>query len=204
MSPRSKESSKQKKAQSRSAILSAALELFAKKGFSATTTDEIAIKAKVSKGLIFSHFPTKQDLLLSIIDDKIYQLLPKLNETNDARPPKEQFLSFIDSWMELLKKEPLVIQLSLRLNLDDGWRKILQRKGKQYLELYLKRMRKLLVQLGSKEPDLDCDLLAVFFDGVEANYIAAPELFPINAMKEHLLEILLSHWGNHRGNHQEE
>jgi AcrR family transcriptional regulator len=204
MSPRSKESSKQKKAQSRSAILSASLELFAKKGFSATTTDEIAMKAKVSKGLIFSHFHTKQDILLAIMDEKIIQFLPKLDETNDTRHPKEQFFSFIDSWMDLLKNEPLLIQLSLRLNLDDDWRKILHKKGKQYLELYLSSMRKLLVRLGSKKPDLDCYLLAVFFDGVEANYIAAPELFPIDAMKEHLLEILLSHWGNHRGNHQEE
>ena len=60
MSPRSKALSEQMKAKSRSAIFSAALELFAKKGFSSTTADEIARKAKVSKGLIFSHFSTKK------------------------------------------------------------------------------------------------------------------------------------------------
>ena len=87
MSPRSKTLSKQMKAKSRSAIISAALELFAKKGFSATTTDEIAKKAKVSKGLIFSHFPTKENILLAILDDEIDRFLPKFDQNDEARDP---------------------------------------------------------------------------------------------------------------------
>jgi AcrR family transcriptional regulator len=182
------------KAKSRGAIVSAALELFAKKGFSATTTDEIARKARVSKGLIFSHFPTKQAILMAIIDEGMDQLFPRTNKNDDPRPPKEQLISIINGWLGLLKEEPSLVQLSLRLNLDDGWRKILRRKGKRYVELYLGRLRSLLVQLGSRKPDLDCYLLAVFFDGIAANYVAAPELFPINAIKDRLIETLLSKW----------
>jgi hypothetical protein len=55
-------------------------------------------------------------------------------------------------------------------------------------------MRNVLVQLGSKNPDLDCYLLAVFFDGITANYTVGPELFPIDALKDHLVKILLSNW----------
>ncbi len=196
MSPRSKLLSEQMKAKSRSFIISAALELFAKKGFSATTTDEIAGKAKVSKGLIFSHFPTKQDILLAIIDEEIDRFLPKFVQNDDARDPKEKLTSFINAWLELLEKEPLLILLSLRLNLDEGWRKILKRKGKKYIEIYLKRTRDLLVQSGSKKPDLDFYLLSIFFDGIAANYVAAPELFPINDIKNYLIEILLLYWKN--------
>jgi len=186
------------KAKSRSAIISAALELFAKKGFSATTTDEIAKKAKVSKGLIFSHFPTKDDILLTLIDEGVDQLLPKLNESDDRRTPKEKLICLINAWFELLEKNPLLVLLSLRLNLDDGWRKILRRKGKKYIELYLKRMRDLLVQAGSKKPALDCYLIGVLFDGIEANYVAAPDLFPLNDIKDYLVELLLSYWQNQK------
>jgi AcrR family transcriptional regulator len=198
MSPRSKTLSEQMKAKSRSAIISAALELFAKKGFSAATTDEIAKKAKVSKGLIFSHFSTKEDILLALIDERVDQLLPKPSENDDRRTPKEKLISLINAWLELLENNPLLVLLSLRLNLDDGWRKILRRKGKQYIELYFGRMRDLLVQVGSKKPDLDSYLLAVFFDGIAANYIASPELFPINNLKDRLIEILLSQWERQR------
>jgi len=44
-------------------ILSAALELFANEGFSATSTNQIAKKAGVSEGLIFKHFKNKKGLL---------------------------------------------------------------------------------------------------------------------------------------------
>ena len=182
------------KAESRSAIVSAALELFARKGYSATRTDEIAKKARVSKGLIYSHFPTKQEILTAIIDEEIDRLLPRANEIDDARTPKEKLTSLVNSWIRLLKSEPLLVRLSLRLNLDDGYRKLVKRKGKQYIEVYLDRMRNLLVQLGSKEPDLDCYLLAIFFDGITANYTVAPELFPIDAIKDYLVEMLLSRW----------
>ena len=196
MSPRSKTLSKQMKAKSRSAIISAALELFAKKGFSATTADEIAKKAKVSKGLIFSHFLTKENILLAILDDEIDRFLPKFDQNDEARDPKEKLVSFINGWLRLLEKEPLLVLLSLRLNLDESWRKILRKKGKQYVEIYLKRMRALLVQAGSKKPDLDCYLIGVLFDGVAANYVAAPKLFPLNDIKNYLVELLFSYWQN--------
>ncbi|HYG91561.1 MAG TPA: TetR/AcrR family transcriptional regulator [Azospirillum sp.] len=57
----------------RMAILDAALPLFARKGFAATTTKEIAQAAGVSEALIFKHFPSKtslyQAIFLSCIDN---------------------------------------------------------------------------------------------------------------------------------------
>jgi AcrR family transcriptional regulator len=51
----------------RAAILEAALPLFARKGFAATTTKEIAAAAGVSEGLIFRHFPSKAALYEAIL-----------------------------------------------------------------------------------------------------------------------------------------
>ncbi|EMY78020.1 transcriptional regulator, TetR family [Leptospira weilii serovar Ranarum str. ICFT] len=48
-------------------IFLAAIEIFAQKGFSATTTVEIAKKAGVAEGLIFKHFKSKKELLLSLV-----------------------------------------------------------------------------------------------------------------------------------------
>lgn len=57
----------------RRAIVDAALPVFARKGFAATTTKEIARAAGVSEALIFKHFPNKATLykaiFLSCIDD---------------------------------------------------------------------------------------------------------------------------------------
>lgn len=52
-----------KKDNRRTRIREAALELFERKGFDATTVDEIAALADVGKGTFFNYFPTKQSVL---------------------------------------------------------------------------------------------------------------------------------------------
>ena len=51
----------------RKAIVSAAVPLFARNGFSGTTTRELAAAAGVSEALLFRHFPSKQSLYREIL-----------------------------------------------------------------------------------------------------------------------------------------
>lgn len=52
-------------------IIQAAVEIFAEKGFAATSTSEIAKRAGVAEGTIFRHYKTKKDLLISIVTPMI-------------------------------------------------------------------------------------------------------------------------------------
>jgi len=54
----------------RSQILQVAIELFSKKGFSGTTTKEIARGAGVSEAMVFRHFANKDELYSAILDHK--------------------------------------------------------------------------------------------------------------------------------------
>ena len=54
----------------RSQILQVAIRLFSKKGFSGTTTKEIARGAGVSEAMVFRHFATKEELYSAILDHK--------------------------------------------------------------------------------------------------------------------------------------
>ena len=51
----------------RSAILDAALELFSRNGYEATGVAEICAAAQVSKGAVYYHFPSKQELFLALM-----------------------------------------------------------------------------------------------------------------------------------------
>jgi TetR/AcrR family transcriptional regulator, transcriptional repressor of aconitase len=51
----------------RSAIVQAAVPLFARKGFAGTTTRELAEAAGISEALLFRHFPSKQSLYREIL-----------------------------------------------------------------------------------------------------------------------------------------
>src|ERR1700759_4909682 len=51
----------------RKAIVSAAVPLFARKGFAGTTTKELAEAAGISEALLFKHFPSKALLYREIL-----------------------------------------------------------------------------------------------------------------------------------------
>src|ERR1035438_3322023 len=49
-------------------LIETALDFFSRKGFSGTTTKEIAAAAGVTEAIIFRHFPSKQDLYNAVLD----------------------------------------------------------------------------------------------------------------------------------------
>ncbi|GGM33956.1 TetR family transcriptional regulator [Paraliobacillus quinghaiensis] len=58
----------------KAAILVAAIEIFAEKGYAATSTSEIAKQAGVAEGTIFRHYASKKELLLAIVKPGIMKL----------------------------------------------------------------------------------------------------------------------------------
>ena len=65
----------QNKEKTRRAILRAALELFARKGFYTTTTKAISQRAGIAEGTLFNYFETKEDLALYFFEEELAQLI---------------------------------------------------------------------------------------------------------------------------------
>jgi AcrR family transcriptional regulator len=78
-------------AERRQAILAAALGVFAQHGFSAATTDDIARAAGLSKGGLYWHFKSKDDILAAILTqifDQELGLLQQLAAVGGAAAPR--------------------------------------------------------------------------------------------------------------------
>jgi AcrR family transcriptional regulator len=56
-------------------ILESAIDVFAEKGFAATSTNEIAKRAGVAEGTIFRHYKTKKDLLAAIVSPLLTKMV---------------------------------------------------------------------------------------------------------------------------------
>ena len=61
--------------QRRQQLFSVALELFAQRGYRATTMDDIAEAAGVTKPLVYQHFSSKRALYLELVDSIAHELL---------------------------------------------------------------------------------------------------------------------------------
>lgn len=71
----------------RDRILKAAVKVFAKNGFYATRVSEIAKAAGVADGTIYLYFKNKDDVLITIFEDGIQQLLAILRDVAAAEEP---------------------------------------------------------------------------------------------------------------------
>jgi AcrR family transcriptional regulator len=64
--------------QRRAAILDAALEVFAERGYHASSIDDIARAAGISKALIYEHFASKQALHADLLEHQAGELFGRL------------------------------------------------------------------------------------------------------------------------------
>lgn len=71
-------------------ILSAALEVFAERGFQAARLEEVARRAGVSKGALYLYFETKADLFRAVVTDAISPNLERTKAVASADVPFEQ------------------------------------------------------------------------------------------------------------------
>lgn len=81
----------------RGRIITAAQKLFSDLGYHETTMAAIASAADVHVATLFSHFPSKRDLIAALADTAIHWL----EDVVHARRGKERFLDF---WAELVRR----------------------------------------------------------------------------------------------------
>jgi AcrR family transcriptional regulator len=92
-------------------ILAAAGRVFARKGFERSTTAEIAREAGVAEGTIFRYFPTKRDLLVSVVTSLVMESLPALLERIETGTIEDAIEDILRNRLNLIKENALLLKL---------------------------------------------------------------------------------------------
>jgi TetR/AcrR family transcriptional regulator, fatty acid metabolism regulator protein len=90
----------------RARILQAAERIFARHGFFAARVNEIAREAGVADGTIYLYFKSKDDLLISLFEQRMTQVNAALTVAVAAVPPEAQLRAFIETYLRLIHDEP--------------------------------------------------------------------------------------------------
>jgi AcrR family transcriptional regulator len=123
-----------KKQRTRETIAHAAHELFAERGYHATTLPEIAEAADVSTRTIFAYFPSKEDILFSdfaAMKEALAQALAERPEGQDALETVRQFILSLHG----AEKSDLDEELRLCVESDETLRNHLRARIAQLEEL---------------------------------------------------------------------
>lgn len=91
----------------RSALTTAALELFRTKGYDATTVDEIADAADVSPRTFFHHFATKEEVLFGGHEERRRELISTLEDRLETEPVWKATCSAMMTVVDAFETDPV-------------------------------------------------------------------------------------------------
>jgi AcrR family transcriptional regulator len=192
MSPRTENQFEEMRQKSRENIEKIALELFAIKGYHATSISQIAEKAGISKGLLYNYYKSKEHLLDSVIM-KVYEEIMRIVQMNENLPAEKQIEQMIIQTIDHIKKNITFWKLYLFLVHQSDVHKKLSVLYEKMRDEYMGYVVKLFQEVGSENPTMEALLLGTMFDGIGLNYVTAPDGYPIDEMKDYLIEILIKH-----------
>jgi TetR/AcrR family fatty acid metabolism transcriptional regulator len=93
-------------------IIDAAVEVFAEKGFFFARVSEIADAAGVADGTIYLYFKSKDDILISLFEEKMAEILARfVHELRELDDPEEKMRRYIVEHLRLVAEQPKLMQV---------------------------------------------------------------------------------------------
>lgn len=114
--PRGQFDRTERKAQTRVRLLEAAAQVYARSGFAGATLEQVAAEAGFTKGAVYAHFGSKENLLLALMEEYLAgQVVEQLELFDRDRVTWERPLAGSERWMERLHESPDRFRLFVEL-----------------------------------------------------------------------------------------
>ncbi len=169
-------------------ILQAATALFAQRGFENTSVAQICKEASVSKGLIYHHFTTKNDLLREIFSSTTERMIAMNDSSELEVDAKEQLTNLIEELFSQLQTDKLFFQLNLNIMLQPETRSVLNDLIKERSSYLLESIKKIFNHIDNENSEVLSYMLIAELDGIALDYLTVFENYPIDKLKKHLLK----------------
>lgn len=153
------------RAESQKKILTAAIQLFAEKGYQATSVSDIARKAGMAKGIIYHYFSTKEDLLWKILESSENQMFAYYNELVGELPAKQKLVNFLMAYGQTLVENAKVWKILTNLLFVDGKKDFVQDFSKTGNTLFHQNIRNVFLELRSINIDFEISHLRILLQG---------------------------------------
>ncbi len=102
--------------ETRQRLLAAAAMVYARAGFNGATLDDVAAEAGFTKGAVYGHFGSKENLLVALVDEHLTaQIAEQLALIDRADRPWERPIAGSDLWMAQLRENPDPFRLFVEL-----------------------------------------------------------------------------------------
>lgn len=147
-------------------ILQAAVQLFAKKGYSKATIAEIARKADVAEGTVYEYFKNKEDLLLSISEGRFKDHLEQLKLTFAGKDSKKKLRLFMQNhFQQYLDDHDFLVVFLTNIQFNRRFYKSRAYKSQYKYVMELERLVQGIIDNGNAAPDINLRVFRNMFLG---------------------------------------
>src|SRR5579863_1002434 len=100
----------------RTNLLDAAEEIFVRRGVAGASMEEIAAEAGFSRGAVYAHFGSREELLLAVMDRFIARQLEQFQHLHGGDDPMAAAIDAAEIFQKTSSVEMLPLELELRMN----------------------------------------------------------------------------------------
>lgn len=176
----------ERKAETRSSLLEAAATVFARRGMQQASIDEVAEHAGFTKGAVYAHFKSKEELFLAMLDDRFARHAEEIDDllASDAEP-EDQARVGAANFIDLISSDPewerLFFEFSAYAARNENFRRELVARRRRLQERMAELFRRRAEELGVEPPFPIEEIARMTFamaDGIALQKLLDPDSVP--------------------------
>lgn len=188
--PRTQKENERIRQMAKQKILIATMELFIKKGYHATTIDDVAKHAGISKGLLYNYFKGKEELLATMVQNRIEEMVQVMEAARSIEKPADQLKYIVEGAIDNVLQKPDEFRFYLHLQTQPEADQVLKKYSKLLKEESARQFEvqcEMFEKLGVKEPRKRSLYFSSTLQGVMLMISTYPQQFPVEAMKAQII-----------------
>ncbi|WP_421763670.1 TetR/AcrR family transcriptional regulator [Ekhidna sp.] len=170
----------------RQQVINAATTLFSEKGFEKTSMNDICLLANVSKGLVYHHFASKNEILVEIFQ-MTTQRMKNMSSSNLNITPSERLVTLIDTIFTQLEKDKSTFKFNLNIMFQPSTRELLSSQLKERSDALFGSIKEVFDQVDGENSTTLSFMFIAELDGVAIDYLSVFEDYPLEAIKQKLI-----------------
>jgi AcrR family transcriptional regulator len=188
MCPRTATQNLEVRATTRAKLLNAALELFAMRGYAATSVDAIADAAGVSAGLLYHHFDGKASVLNAIFEQSLADVQATFGAADREANAVDRLPALLRSGAAIVPRHRNFWTVWYGLRMQRDVLKSLGPSVAEFSAAIVRTLERYLEDIGEPDAAIEARLLFAQIDGLFQHYVLDPALFPLDDVIERLIE----------------
>lgn len=168
-------------------IVQTALKLFAERGFASTPVSLIARKARVSQGLMYNFFKSKDELLHDMMRRGFEDIQRSMQPYSSSVNPREAIKQHVRQTITIIGEHEEFWRLLHAIRLQGDVAKKMRQAFTGIVKQVTQSFAKVFRDLGYARPDLEAVLFLAQIDGLVILYLQDPHT-PIQELAEQLIQ----------------